>query len=722
LIQRAKPLNMKMMKGNKLVVLIAVLIVVSALLAAFYFGISVPRERAETAYAKGIQVLRSGDLQQALNTFEKAYSESKTQTPAGLVLVDQLLLHDQTRAEAILSDLEASGKFEESAIAQRIQLDLVNGDLEAAASHAKELAKRSPEGFRGKYALVLQQFAAAKDDLAKSGLQELLQSFPEKREIKLLLARVLLTSDHEVDQVRAKKILMQLLDQTDSVSLEAALDLIAHVDVDFFLFETDMQAVADHLRKHPFTIPTATQLPTEMIRSCVVNLQGLAPEVALEISRLLIAREDSSPIDILLHIETCMAAGRSNDASQFLDKLEAKEDRIPEETLTLANNAIREGEYLSALSLIEEVLQKDPGNSPAYRMMQQLAEAKDRIQSVSARLSLLRQLAQHPLSGPSSSLAAASMMINLDDLNRDTYIGEAISSFALQSPALVASWLVSIGEAESALNLVPQDLVGQDPEALMARIQALGELGRFEELLQLVEAHPDLLDEAERALAITRARTGMGDTEAALDQLRETYMLVQSVNRTDLYPTIGILAGELGDRDFQETAYRAAFDSGVVLPRAQAIEFLGLLMKDSTIEEAMQYASYRRSLNRRDPFAINNDCYLQLINGENLQVCLSDLEDLVETYPDIQNFRGTLALAQILNDLPEAAMETLEHISSKEHRSSSQSRMISAIVLADSGNQGLAGNVAASINPDELLEVERELLRKFGLLSRGQGS
>jgi hypothetical protein len=94
----------------------------------------------------------------------------------------------------------------------------------------------------------------------------------------------------------------------------------------------------------------------------------------------------------------------------------------------------------------------------------------------------------------------------------------------------------------------------------------------------------------------------------------------------------------------------------------------------------------------------------------------------VETYPDIQNFRGTLALAQILNDLPEAAMETLEHISSKEHRSSSQSRMISAIVLADSGNQGLAGNVAASINPDELLEVERELLRKFGLLSRGQGS
>ncbi|HKJ90236.1 MAG TPA: hypothetical protein VJ960_03830, partial [Oceanipulchritudo sp.] len=125
------------------------------------------------------------------------------------------------------------------------------------------------------------------------------------------------------------------------------------------------------------------------------------------------------------------------------------------------------------------------------------------------------------------------------------------------------------------------------------------------------------------------------------------------------------------------------------------------------------FAAYMRNLEPDNSLYINNDAYLGILLGEDRAASVEEMSRLVEEHPGQSHFRVTLALGQLLEGDGDRARATLDSSEVSLDLDTSQGKFAFALVLAGSGDRGMARNIAASIDREDLMNEERQLLERF---------
>lgn len=110
---------------------------------------------------------------------------------------------------------------------------------------------------------------------------------------------------------------------------------------------------------------------------------------------------------------------------------------------------------------------------------------------------LVRELQSHPLATASHKLLALDLQIHADASKRAELIDRAIEQWKnsdAASLAVLATWLNGKGEYQRQLDVIPLEKALQSKDLFLRHVDALGALGRWEDIRQLLEANRYPLD------------------------------------------------------------------------------------------------------------------------------------------------------------------------------------------------------------------------------------
>jgi tetratricopeptide (TPR) repeat protein len=683
----------------------------------YFVGVHLPAQRAETAYVEGQRALEDNRVEAAVASWERAFAEQPGHPEAGLALFDAIAFFEPERGEEILAKLERAGLPEGRLLARRVELALEADQLEAARDYMDAIDGSGDPGFDIEYARLRVLLAEGKTGESLERLNELIQIHPTSREVNLLHGQILYATGSMLNRARAKTVLMDLLGRTDTTSFKAAGLLVVMPELP--LFDADLERVVDHLSGHPFLEAGLQQLQAGDLRRMAVRIADHDPAVGLRLAAPLMDREASTPEDRVLYLSLAQAAGQWEEVEPTVQSLQKASERTASETLVLVRQDFLQGRNGDAIARLRAVLEKEPDNPAALqvlidRMSQSLVELSDAEQ-----LELLEMIAGHPGADVQLLLRAYGTRIERFPDQRESLIGEVIARFRDSDPEALGFWLIAMGEPAEALTVVPEGAGRTSLPAFSVRYEALAALGRHEAMDLLIESAEGLLSEFQQSLA--RARLAIlkeRDDEAARWLEISLEKMDAEVERGRLFDIAGMARG-VEAREVQRLAYQRAFAGGLAFPRQHALAYLESLLNDDDLDDAKRFANYLRSLNPENPIYINNDCYLDVILERNLEEVILTMSDLVEDHPETSHFRVTLALAQLLAGYEEAAMKTLDESEVSLDLESPQSKFAFAMVLAGSGQRGMARNMIDSLDRDALLEVERQLLDRF-LVASGE--
>ena len=114
-----------------------------------------------------------------------------------------------------------------------------------------------------------------------------------------------------------------------------------------------------------------------------------------------------------------------------------------------------------------------------------------------------------------------------------------------------------------------------------------------------------------------------------------------------------------------------------------------------------------------DPTLFNNFAYFNFLSGTQKDEDLKKMEKLVQKYPDVTEYRLTLALGKLQAGYPKEAMQLLGNVSLDWERISNRSRLVYTAVLNGNGQNALATGLATSVQTERLAPEEIELLNRL---------
>ena len=166
-----------------------------------------------------------------------------------------------------------------------------------------------------------------------------------------------------------------------------------------------------------------------------------------------------------------------------------------------------------------------------------------------------------------------------------------------------------------------------------------------------------------------------------------------------------------------EVAYRAFQKAWEIGPAefnlSEANQFLQISLVSRNTEEAHKITG---EIYYRFPEKFgnaNNHCYLSLLLGENIEKQEKEAERITQAFPGSPTFLSTLALAKLLTDKPQDALNAMN--SRGPVPLNHGERALLACILEASGNKKEAIKIAAKLVELRMLPEEWALLKKYGL-------
>jgi len=451
--------------------------------------------------------------------------------------------------------------------------------------------------------------------------------------------------------------------------------------------------------------------------------------------------------DRIQFTELAQAVGDIEGARPVIEQLKAERPTDPSVILLEARQAALDGESDLALQKVEDALSMDE-NNPKARLLRGLlltrsADPVRRLQGKEAliaasrsekrvgiealmallasdnlniypdeRRSLADLLSAHPLAGIPEKLLALQNLIVSDPEGRSGYVSRATLLFSEKpDSALLIRWLIAIGEPESALERIPEE-VGDDRIYFDARVSALMRLGRYDEVRQTIRDDTRFLSPIEKASIQIYLGPPNGDAEAGNALWDDVFQLATEEDRPDVLLNLAQYAQAQGQAERAVECYRAAFELGLGKRDSLALwqkYFLATLSLDD-LEISREVAARIHDRYPEDPSSQNNLAYLSLLLDRDVEQARQMSEALVEAYPDAIAFRTTLALAYLKSGAADRAWTILEVDRIDWSGEEASSRIIVALTAKEAGHPKEALEYVAGIDPDDLLSAEREML------------
>lgn len=669
-------------------------------------------KKAEESFRAGETSLAAGRASDAIAHFQESFEIDPNHPQAGFLLFDTTLLLEPDTAEEILIRLEKTNLPGDRITARRILLHLEKGDIAEAIQLRGSLASVAELDFDRAYAEIQVDLASTKTATGEESLQYLLDRFPSDRRVLLVEARILQTSQKTIDHVRAKTLLKDLLNEKDLLSFEAArlLMILSRIP----MFEKDLSHALVHLLTHPCLDRGLQKMELSDLRLLALRSVEQDPEAAFRFAQVLVNREGATDNDQLLYLSIAQKTGdKWKETGPVISRLREGMQDNTDIQLVLARQDFLEGRPEEMISKLKRVLDSDPENQAALNLLLPLVEENSPGMSTTAQASARDMIIGHPLTPTPDRLLAYSGKIETQPAKKADLIQKAVDEFAGQDPILVGLWLNDNKAFEESLGLVPEERAITNLDAFSIRFEALMALENWEAATGLLNSAQTLLTDFQTAYCRARIHVGQGNTSQAQVLIKDCLELLPSGPQRERLFDLAGMASVVNSESLQKDAYQRALSFGMKFPQSHAYRYLDLLLKDNLLSPAKEFSSYIRKLDPDNPAYINNDCYLGSLLEQGLEQNIRDMKQLIEQYPEVGQFRITLALAQFLGGLEKESFATINKSEVPLDLANPQSKFVFALALAGGNQRGAALSIVDSIDREKILEQEWKLIERF---------
>ena len=322
---------------------------------------------------------------------------------------------------------------------------------------------------------------------------------------------------------------------------------------------------------------------------------------------------------------------------------------------------------------------------------------------------LIDRLKSDPQAGKKFGLLALDLGIKAHPEQRGHLIDAAIQSLPAQDENSLhdmALWLNAHGEQERTLALIPEASMLKSRPLLLAGLDAMATLKRWQEIDTLVSTKAVPLDPAIVELFRGRCAMEMGKMDEATSHWRAAQSATTGNAEEAFY--VANYFQQLGRIKQAEAMYRVLIQN----PTTSRPAYLALLQMEYTHGDTTAVYNLLREMHDiwgQDANIQNDYAYFSLLLGQNIEQSLAIARDLVKASPDRMAHRTTLALALLKNHDPAAALDVYTGLEINWESQSTSSKLVYAAVLRNNGRGDEASHILSSLKPDDLRPEEKAL-------------
>src|SRR5882724_9407204 len=356
---------------------------------------------------------------------------------------------------------------------------------------------------------------------------------------------------------------------------------------------------------------------------------------------------------------------------------------------------------------------------------------------------LPQRLASHPLSRAPQKLLSLDLVDRATPSRHDELIAEGIAQWKDgDSDDLLAleTWLSGKTEFQKTLETIPLEKALLSRELFLQYVDALGGLGRWSEIKQLLESERYLLDPVVQLMYLARCNAQLGEKTAAENNWQRA--LESAGGDVGKLISLGEYAEKNGIVDVAQSAFSAAATEAPKLRAAQQgrlriaqgggdtkkihailADILKIWPNDAAVQndEAYTRLLLLDSNSRNDEARMTNDEKGRRAEGSSgLSAPSSDLpalsalaESLVAKNPRSMPHRTLLALVRLKQNRAADALSVYGNVTVTLGALTSSALAVHAAVLAANGKMEDAKSEAEQIKIDNLLPEERELVESI---------
>ncbi len=408
-----------------------------------------------------------------------------------------------------------------------------------------------------------------------------------------------------------------------------------------------------------------------------------------------------------------------------------------------------QGKDAAGLSALVLLAQRELGGNAEPETMNQGSEnarQESAIRHPSSAMAIANAIASHPSAKAPQQLLAVDLRIRAAPDEKEKLIQSAVEGWKggdNETLGALATWLNGRGEFQRELEAIPLDRALQSRDLFLQHVDALGGLGQWAEIRQLLESERFPLDPVIEQMYLARCYAQLGQQVAAGNSWQRA--LEKAAGDASKLMTLAEYAEKNGATKIAATACDTAIASA---PRLRQAWQMKLRLAQAERDTGRIHAVLAEMLKHwpNDSAIQNDEAYLRLLlageekadklkaeklksdaaggatavssgSASDLQSPISDLraveqlaKQLVQRDPASLPHRTLLALVYLKQNRPATALGVYEKLNVPPNALTPSALAVHAAVLKANGNLDDAVKEAAQVPRSALLPEEQALI------------
>ncbi len=551
---------------------------------------------------------------------------------------------------------------------------------------------------------------------AKKLLEEADSWRQNKPIVDFYLGGLLITSSKAADLTRGKIILLSLLEGDDPELRQlSGLALLTNLKVP--MIREDISAIFTTLDEAGVFTANNPNVTAVALRIIINRMASGFPEQSLKLADLLTEKEEATIEDFIGAARLAQALGQPSFARKAIDAMEARPD-LSEELESdkrykriVATQYFLENNNDAGLQMIEELVQDEA--SDVVVLQETFQSILKGIDSLDTERKLLNYYLELPVQNIQASLDVLARLIQIEPLKEESRVQYAIDELFPKEPLRVGDWLIQYGASQQLIEAVLKDGREMNADVSLVLVNAYLKIEDAASAQSALDSTINLMDPMVADYLQARISAMTGNVEEAVIHWENAQQEVMGSSQFLMMKSLGFLALELEQPVNALQSLYMAMNAGMPFTRNQAGQLLELTLSFGTLRQSIRVAEYLANLEPGEVLHKNNLAYFKFLAEESVEESVETMRKLVEDYPDIPQFKLTLALGLVKAGRKNEASRLLQSTDIEWSDTSPRGLLIYVVVLAATGQNTLAEGLMQNLDQSPLIPEEKALLEEF---------
>jgi hypothetical protein len=555
---------------------------------------------------------------------------------------------------------------------------------------------------------------AGRQELALRFLEESALRQPDNPRVNFYLGGLLVMSEKISDRTRGKTLLMNVLESdADELSKLSGFILLSNLEIP--LIESEIRQIFEKIEEADAFRTDNPDFNSDALRNILTRLVPVLPDDALNVADILLTLPESTRGDTFATIELAQQLGLTDKADDLLERLEVPEEEdgaIYRRFMRIqAVQLIAQEKFAEGIDIILRQTESDTQDYAA--LIQTMNQALNMDLPIAEEVRLLKGYLELPIEDPARSVAVLRRLVEIDPLREDQRIEYARTKLLQLDPILVGQWMMERGASEAVLEALRKEDGSLTESEYMVLIEASLANNALDQAQKFLEESRSQLSPTVSNFLQCRILSLQGEPDEAFHFWMLAHDSALMGNDYQLLKNLGFIALELNQRQNALQSMYNAFDSGIPFTIEQAQQLLQLTLEMGTLAQTLPVAEFLATRNPDNPTHQNNLAYFNFLAEKDVDASVDIMRELIDDYPDIYQFRLTLALGLIKAGRTNEASRLVQTTNINWQEAGTRGQMIYAVVLAATNQRVVAEGLVSNLDKSSLLPEERALLAEF---------